>query len=69
MTPAQYNEYQRQANVIDEAKKWKKEEMGKQQTEISDEEIDKAADYMDETSKYFFKYGAQWYKEQLKKKQ
>ena len=26
MTPAQYNEYQRQADVIDEAKRWKKKE-------------------------------------------
>jgi len=26
MTPAQYNEYQRQADVIEQAKKWKKEQ-------------------------------------------
>ncbi len=37
------------------------------QTEISDEEIEKAALYMDDTSKYFFKYGAKWYREQIKK--
>lgn len=27
MTPAQYNEYQRQADVIDQAKIWKKKQM------------------------------------------
>lgn len=26
MTPRQYNEYQRQADVIDEAKKWKEKQ-------------------------------------------
>jgi len=58
MTPAQYNEYQRQADVIDEAKRWEEErkskgsdehivdtnEMISSQTEISDEEIEKFAD-------------------------
>ena len=53
MTPAQYNEYQRQADVIDEAKRWEEERKSKEsdehivdttemissQTEISDEEI------------------------------
>jgi len=27
MTPAQYNEYQRQADVIEQAKKWKEEQL------------------------------------------
>jgi hypothetical protein len=34
MTPAQYNEYQRQADVIEEAKKWKEEQENKQLTSI-----------------------------------
>jgi len=29
MTPAQYNEYQRQADVIEQAKKWKEEQDAK----------------------------------------
>jgi hypothetical protein len=33
MTPAQYNEYQRQADVIEQAKKWK-EEQEKKMTSI-----------------------------------
>ena len=57
MTPAQYNEYQRQADVIEEAKRWEEERKSKEsdehivdtnemissQQEISDEEIEKAA--------------------------
>lgn len=34
MTPAQYNEYQRQADVIEQAKKWKEEQQNKQITSI-----------------------------------
>ena len=34
MTPAQYNEYQRQADVIEEAKKWKQENQIKQMTAV-----------------------------------
>jgi hypothetical protein len=34
MTPAQYNEYQRQADVIEQAKKWKEEQERKQMTSI-----------------------------------
>lgn len=45
-------------------KEVKKEGFG----EISDEEVEKASNYMDKTSKYFFQYGAKWYREQLKKK-
>jgi len=41
MTPAQYNEYQRQADVIEEEKKRLAE---LPQQEISDEEIEKGAD-------------------------
>ena len=58
MTPAQYNEYQRQADVIEEAKRWEEERKSKEidehivetnemissQQEISDEEIEKFAD-------------------------
>jgi hypothetical protein len=36
------------------------------QQEISNEEIEKASNFMDKTSKYFFQYGAKWYREQLK---
>ena len=35
MTPAQYNEYQRQADVIDEAKRWEEERKSKGSDEIS----------------------------------
>jgi hypothetical protein len=34
MTPAQYNEYQRQADVIEQAKKWEEENQLKQMTPI-----------------------------------
>jgi len=34
MTPAQYNEYQRQADIIEQAKKWKEEQENKQMTSI-----------------------------------
>ena len=34
MTPAQYNEYQRQADVIEQAKKWKQENQFKQMTAV-----------------------------------
>jgi hypothetical protein len=34
MTPAQYNEYQRQAEVIEQAKKWKEEQERKQMSSI-----------------------------------
>lgn len=34
MTPAQYNEYQRQADVIEEAKRWEKENQLKQMTAV-----------------------------------
>jgi membrane protein involved in colicin uptake len=34
MTPAQYNEYQRQADVIEQAKKWEEEQKNKQMTSI-----------------------------------
>ena len=52
MTPTQYNEYQRQADVIDEAKRWEEERKSKGSDnspkvqnkdsfgEISDEEIE-----------------------------
>ena len=39
MTPAQYNEYERQAQVIERHQKWKEQQ---KQAEISDEEIKKA---------------------------
>ena len=67
MTAAQYNEYQRQADVIEETKKWKEEEMKKQQIEISDEEIEKAVKNPMHDA-YSFRDGAKWYREQLKKK-
>jgi len=34
MTPAQYNEYQRQADVIEQAKKWKEENQLKEMTAV-----------------------------------
>ena len=82
MTPAQYNEYQRQADVIEEEKK-RLAELPKQeildgskgsdatssQTEISDEEIENCVgDGMHDFYKGGFIEGAKWYREQLKKK-
>jgi len=71
MTPAQYNEYQRQADVIEEEKKRLAE---LPQQEISDEEIEKAARDYDNAVIYgppllHFEQGAVWYREQLKSKQ
>jgi hypothetical protein len=50
-------------------------EMEKEQTEISDEEIEKQSKYWNETTnpdmwtfKLAWKVGAKWYREQLKKK-
>jgi hypothetical protein len=68
MTPAQYNEYQRQADVIEEEKK-RLSELSKQ--EISDEEIEKAANGHFEgdlmwSERIAFKLAIKWYREQLK---
>ena len=67
MTPAQYNEYQRQADVIEEEKK-RLAELPK--TEISDEEIEKFADEELGTIRTDFDFGViqgmKWYREQLK---
>jgi hypothetical protein len=71
MTPAQYNEYQRQADVIEEEKKCLAE---LPQQEISDEEIFKqsvlameeryGSGCYEEIDAHF--RGAVWYREQLK---
>ena len=68
MTPAQWNEYQRQANVIEQHEKWKEKQELPQQ-EISDEEIEKSISY-DSKEPYVegFINGAKWYREQLKSK-
>jgi len=72
MTPAQYNEYQRQADVIEEEKK-RLAELPKK--EITDEEIEKESERLyglaDKYSKnrIGFISGAKWYREQLKLKQ
>jgi len=39
MTPAQYNEYQRQADVIEQAKKWKEEQELLQQQILQQENL------------------------------
>jgi len=69
MTSAQFNEYQRQAEVIEQAKKWEEERKSK---EISDEEIEKAIDaYFPKTdinARWGWKLGCEWYREQLKNK-
>jgi len=72
MTPAQYNEYQRQADVIEEEKK-RLSELSKQ--EISDEEIEKAVMdsmdyvYLNPNDSLLFHQGwmraIKWYREQL----
>jgi hypothetical protein len=82
MTPAQWNEYERQAQVIERHQKWKEqqkqliteimEEDAKDGLyEISDEEIEKAAKkcrFEDlDISVGSFELGAKWYREQLKK--
>ena len=68
MTPAQWNEYERQAQVIERHKKWKEQQ---NKSEISDEEIEKAAKqcrFEDlDISIGSFELGAKWYREQLKK--
>jgi hypothetical protein len=68
MTPAQWNEYERQAQVIERHQKWKEQQ---KQAEISDEEIEKAAKqcrFEDlDISIGSFELGAKWYREQLKK--
>jgi hypothetical protein len=64
MTPAQYNEYERQAQVIERNQKWKEQQ---KQAEISDEEIDKEASKIHGVGYYAFSEGAKWYREQLKK--
>ena len=68
MTPAQWNEYERQAQVIERHQKWKEQQ---KQAEISDEEIEKAAKqcrFEDlDISVGSFELGAKWYREQLKK--
>ena len=71
MTPAQYNEYQRQADVIDEAKRWEEERKSK---EISDEEIFKGIiehckiqhNRISSEINAMIE-GAKWYRQQLKK--
>ena len=67
MTPAQYNEYQRMADVIDEAKKWEEQ----RKYFISDEEIEKASIIHcgeRNSGSIAFEDGARWYREQLNKK-
>ena len=68
MTPAQWNEYERQAQVIERHQKWKEQQ---NKAEISDEEIEKAAKqcrFEDlDISVGSFELGAKWYREQLKK--
>jgi hypothetical protein len=64
MTPAQWNEYERQAQVIERHKKWKEQQ---KQAEISDEEIEKEASKIHGVGYYAFSEGAKWYREQLKK--
>jgi hypothetical protein len=61
---ANYNE--ENFNIFDA--KAKSLELEKKQIIITDKKIDNASAYMDDTSKYFFKYGAKWYREQLKNK-
>ena len=71
MTPAQYNEYQRQADVIEEEKKRLAE---LPQQEISDEEIEKESERLYELADKYSKNrigfieGAKWNREQLKTK-
>jgi hypothetical protein len=64
MTPAQWNEYERQAQVIERHQKWKEQQ---NKAEISDEEIDSSISY-DSVDPYVQGYldGAKWYREQLK---
>jgi hypothetical protein len=64
MTPAQWNEYERQAQVIERHQKWKEQQ---KQAEISDEEIEKEASKIHGVGYYAFSEGAKWYREQLKK--
>lgn len=68
MTPGQYNEYQRQADVIEEEKK-RLAELPKK--EISDEEIEKFADEELGTIRTDFDFGVvqgmKWYREQIRK--
>ena len=68
MTPAQWNEYERQAQVIERHQKWKEQQ---KQAEISDEEIKRGIkrEYLFSNSeeKRLMIEGAMWYKEQLKK--
>jgi hypothetical protein len=81
MTPAQYNEYERQAQVIERHEKWKEQQ---NKAEISDEEIEKAAENygwriktntfsdpvkaneLAQSAKQDFMEGAKWYRKQLK---
>jgi hypothetical protein len=68
MTPAQYNEYERQAQVIERHEKWKEQQ---NKAEISDEEIEKAAEghFSGDTmwsERIAFKLAIKWYREQLK---
>ena len=74
MTPAQYNEYERQAQVIERHEKWKEQQ---NKAEISDEEIESAsvlkyggdnfAQQRANIDKILaFEEGAKWYREQLK---
>ena len=71
MTPAQYNEYQRMADVIDEAKKWEEQ----RKYFISDEEIHEGIikhcsiphDRISAEINAMIE-GAKWYREQLNKK-
>ena len=70
MTAAQYNEYQRQADVIEEEKK----RLAELPKEISDGEIQSTAEtFWTEPSesdmKRGWKLGAKWYREQLKQRQ
>jgi len=82
MTPAQWNEYERQAQVIERHQKWKEQqkqlitEIMQEDAkdglyEISDEEILNAAkeSRLEDltTSVGSFELGAKWYIEQLKK--
>ena len=51
MTPRQYNEYQRQADVIEQAKKWKEEQEKKQIMKFTQQEL-----FMQKSERYFNEY-------------
>jgi len=71
MTPKQFNEYQRQAEVLDGSNGINNQVPDvRKMVEISDEEIEKAAKfYKWKINQTFFEEGAKWYREQLKSRQ